>query len=61
MSEVEATKSGCLQLYNLRKWSEHQVKSIVQDGKKISVTNPKAYARRFTRHMQTLFIPIPGQ
>lgn len=50
-----------VQLYNLRKWSEHQLKSIVQDGKKISVTNPKAYARRFTRHMQTLFIPIPGQ
>jgi len=50
-----------VQFYNLRKWSEHQLKSIVSDGTQISVTNPKTYSKRFTRHMQTLFIPIPGQ
>ena len=48
-----------MQDYNMRKRTEHLFKSMVQDGRAISVTNPHTYATRFCRHMQTLFIPQP--
>jgi len=45
-----------LQKYNLRKRVEHGVKSVVQDGRAISVVEPKAYAKRFLSFLNTIFL-----
>eukprot|EP00884_Botryococcus_braunii_P003587 jgi/Botrbrau1/13229/Bobra.0199s0002.1 len=45
-----------LQEYNLRKRTEHILKSIVIDGSKVSVTSPAKYARRFHRLVSDLFV-----
>lgn len=44
----------------MRKRTEHMLKSIVQDGRTISVTNPHTYSQRFILHMQKLFMPETG-
>lgn len=44
-----------LQPYNARKRVEHGFKSILQDGKGISVQEPKAYASRFLRFISSVF------
>jgi hypothetical protein len=46
-----------LQEYNTRKQLEHTVKSFTQDGSKISVVDPVAYARRFQAFMLRVFRP----
>lgn len=47
-----------VQDYNIRKRTEHVLKSIVQDGRTISVTSPHAYSQRFINFMHTLFIAV---
>jgi 1-phosphatidylinositol-4-phosphate 5-kinase len=47
-----------LQSFDLAKKLEHYTKSIVQDGKQISVTNPDFYASRFLKFMrEKVFLP----
>ncbi|KAL4451482.1 hypothetical protein ABPG75_007144 [Micractinium tetrahymenae] len=47
-----------LQEYNMRKMLEHGLKAVVQDGKAISVVEPRTYAKRFLRFMDRVF-PTP--
>lgn len=44
-----------LQDYNLRKRSEHILKSMMLDGRAISVTDPKSYSQRFRGFLSALF------
>lgn len=44
-----------LQEYNMRKMLERGVKSVVQDPKTISVTEPKVYAKRFLTFLENVF------
>lgn len=44
-----------MQDYNLRKRSEHLFKSMMLDGKAISVTDPKSYSQRFRNFLGALF------
>lgn len=50
-----------LQEYNMRKKLEHSIKAVVQDGKAISVVEPRSYARRFLKFMDKVFPPPQGQ
>ncbi|GAB4813493.1 hypothetical protein N2152v2_000539 [Parachlorella kessleri] len=45
-----------LQEYNLRKMLEHNFKAVVQDGKAISVVEPRAYSKRFLQFMSSVFV-----
>jgi hypothetical protein len=45
-----------LQQYNLRKKSEHALKSMMMDSRLISVADPRNYADRFCRFMSDLFV-----
>ena len=44
-----------VQDYNLRKRSEHLLKSMMLDGRAISVTDPKSYSQRFRNFLGALF------
>ncbi len=46
-----------MQDYNLRKRTEHLLKSVYRDSRAISVISPHSYSQRFCRFMHTLFIP----
>ena len=44
------------QQYNLRKKTEHALKSLVMSSSTISVASPTAYAERFCKAAQELFV-----
>lgn len=44
------------QEYNLRKKLEHNFKAVVQDSRAISVVEPHAYAKRFLRFLNGVFV-----
>lgn len=44
------------QEYNLRKMLEHNLKAVVQDGRAISVVEPRHYSRRFLGFLSGVFV-----
>ena len=44
------------QQYNLRKQTEHMLKSMVMDSRTISVMDPEKYAARFCKAAEDLFV-----
>ncbi|GAB4813492.1 hypothetical protein N2152v2_000538 [Parachlorella kessleri] len=49
-----------LQEYTVLKRAEHSWKALVQDGASVSVTDPRAYRKRFLATMRELFVVDPA-